>query len=158
METRNAARLIKDLRTRGLTIATAESCTGGLLAGAITAIAGSSDVFPGGIVSYSNRIKELFLKVPAKTLARCGAVSEEVAIAMARGVVRGFGSDIGVGITGVAGPGGGSDAKPVGMVCFGFVINKEESTVTRSFRGTRGKIRAASVQFAIDYIIDALDN
>ncbi|OYX82654.1 MAG: damage-inducible protein CinA, partial [Azorhizobium sp. 35-67-5] len=106
-------------RARGLTIATAESCTGGLVAAALTEIAGSSDVVDRGFVTYSNAAKQKMLGVPAATLQAHGAVSREAAEAMARGALKAAGTSLAVSITGVAGPGGGSDAKPVGLVHFG---------------------------------------
>ena len=104
------------LRRRGLTLATAESCTGGLLGHRLTNVPGSSDYYLGGVISYSNAVKVAILGVDAETLAREGAVSEVVARQMARGVRRLLRADIGIGITGVAGPGGGSPEKPVGLV------------------------------------------
>src|SRR5215213_2615311 len=101
---------------RGLRLATAESCTGGSLSAAITDLAGVSSVFLGGVVSYANEVKEQLLGVPGEVLRVHGAVSEPTARAMAEGVCRVTGADLGFGITGVAGPGGGSDAKPVGLV------------------------------------------
>ena len=113
-----AAHVLKLFRARGLTLATAESCTGGLVAGALTEIAGSSDVVDRGFVTYSNAAKEAMLGVPAATLERHGAVSAETAAAMAAGALERSGADITVAITGIAGPGGGSKQKPVGLVHF----------------------------------------
>lgn len=110
------ALVVDALRAAGKTLATAESCTGGLLAKRITDVAGSSDVFEMGCVTYANRVKEKLLGVPHETLEVHGAVSEETARAMAEGIVRASGADIGVGITGIAGPGGGTAEKPVGLV------------------------------------------
>jgi nicotinamide-nucleotide amidase len=113
-----ATQVLKVFRARGLKIATAESCTGGLVAGALTEIAGSSDVVDRGFVTYSNAAKEAMLGVPAATLKRYGAVSAETAAAMAAGALKNSESDITVAITGIAGPGGGSAQKPVGLVHF----------------------------------------
>jgi nicotinamide-nucleotide amidase len=113
-----ATQVLKIFRARGLTIATAESCTGGLVAGALTEIAGSSDVVDRGFVTYSNAAKEAMLGVPAATLKRHGAVSAETAAAMAAGALKNSEADITVAITGIAGPGGGSPQKPVGLVHF----------------------------------------
>ena len=113
-----AAHVLKLFRARGLTLATAESCTGGLVAGALTEIAGSSDVVDRGFVTYSNAAKEAMLGVPAATLKRHGAVSAETAAAMAAGALEHSEADITVAITGIAGPGGGSKQKPVGLVHF----------------------------------------
>jgi nicotinamide-nucleotide amidase len=110
--------VLKVFRARGLKIATAESCTGGLVAGALTEIAGSSDVVDRGFVTYSNEAKEAMLGVPAVTLKRYGAVSAETAVAMAAGALKNSEADITVAITGIAGPGGGSAQKPVGLVHF----------------------------------------
>jgi nicotinamide-nucleotide amidase len=118
-------------KARGLTVATAESCTGGLVAGALTNIAGSSAVVDRGFVTYSNAAKEAMLGVPRATLEQHGAVSKETAEAMARGAVSKATAAIAVAITGIAGPGGGSEAKPVGLVHFaaashgGRVIHRE---------------------------------
>jgi nicotinamide-nucleotide amidase len=113
-----ATQVLKIFRARELKIATAESCTGGLVAGALTEIAGSSDVVDRGFVTYSNAAKEAMLGVPAATLKRYGAVSAETAAAMAAGALKNSQADITVAITGIAGPGGGSAQKPVGLVHF----------------------------------------
>ena len=110
--------VLEACRARGLKIATAESCTGGLVAGALTDIAGSSDVVDRGFVTYSNEAKQQMLGVPAETITKFGAVSRETAEAMARGALGRGGADIVVAITGIAGPGGGSKDKPVGLVHF----------------------------------------
>lgn len=114
-----AARAVLDLcRSKRLTVATAESCTGGLVAGALTEIAGSSDVVDRGFVTYSNAAKQAMLGVPAATLTQFGAVSRETATAMAQGALANAPAHLSVAITGIAGPGGGSDDKPVGLVHF----------------------------------------
>jgi nicotinamide-nucleotide amidase len=113
-----AVQVLKAFRERGLKLATAESCTGGLVAGALTEIAGSSDVVDRGFVTYSNAAKEAMLDVPAATLKRHGAVSAQTAAAMAAGALKHSEADITVAITGIAGPGGGSKQKPVGLVHF----------------------------------------
>ena len=110
--------MLERCRARGLTVATAESCTGGLVAGALTEIAGSSDVVDRGFVTYSNAAKQAMLGVPAAILERHGAVSRETAEAMARGALAHAPADLAVAITGIAGPGGGSAEKPVGLVHF----------------------------------------
>ncbi len=116
---RAAAKAVLDAcRARGLKVATAESCTGGLVAGALTEIAGSSDVFDRGFVTYSNEAKQQMLGVPADTLKKFGAVSRQTAEAMARGALGKASADLVVAITGIAGPGGGSADKPVGLVHF----------------------------------------
>lgn len=111
-----ATELIDLCRTRGLRLATAESCTGGLASGLITSIAGASDVFEAGFVTYSNAAKTAMLGVPPEVIAHRGAVSEETARAMAEGCLAHSDADIGISVTGVAGPGGGTAAKPVGLV------------------------------------------
>jgi nicotinamide-nucleotide amidase len=113
-----AACVLDACRTRGLTVATAESCTGGLVAGALTEIPGSSDVLDRGFVTYSNAAKQMMLSVPASILERHGAVSRETADAMAKGALAMSNADLAVAITGIAGPGGGSAEKPVGLVHF----------------------------------------
>jgi nicotinamide-nucleotide amidase len=126
-----AARVLDLCRARGLTLATAESCTGGLVAAALTDIPGSSDVVDCGFVTYSNEAKQLLLSVPAATLGAHGAVSRETAEAMARGALSASGADIVVAITGIAGPGGGTAEKPVGLVHFaaagsGTLLHREK--------------------------------
>jgi PncC family amidohydrolase len=111
-----AARTIQDeMLQRGLTLATAESCTGGLIAHALTEVAGSSDYFVGGVVSYSNAVKESHLGVRRETLEHHGAVSAQTAVEMAEGARQRFSADLAVAVTGIAGPAGGTDAKPVGL-------------------------------------------
>jgi nicotinamide-nucleotide amidase len=114
--TNSAARLLEDCRRRGITLATAESCTGGLLAAGLTSIAGSSDVFERGFVTYSNQSKMELLGVSSSTLEAHGAVSPETAIEMADGLLRNSAASIGISITGIAGPAGGGADKPVGLV------------------------------------------
>jgi nicotinamide-nucleotide amidase len=111
-----AAAILEFCRARDLTLATAESCTGGLIAACFTEVAGASDVFERGYVTYSNRAKEEMLGVAAQTLARLGAVSKETALEMAAGARERARTDISIAVTGIAGPGGGSDEKPVGLV------------------------------------------
>ena len=123
-----ARALIDALRARGLHVATAESCTGGGIAAAITDIAGSSDVFECGFVTYSNAAKTRMLGVDGALIAACGAVSEDVARAMAEGARAQSGAQCAVAVTGVAGPGGGTSAKPVGMVCFGYALPDQPAT------------------------------
>lgn len=141
--------IIEEARTRGLTISCAESCTGGLLAGAITAVAGSSDVFAGGVVSYSNRSKSRVLKVPESLIREHGAVSLECALAMARGAMALFESDITCAITGIAGPGGATPGKPVGLVWFAVVTGLGEKTFVEYFKGDRKAIREMAVRRAL---------
>jgi nicotinamide-nucleotide amidase len=146
------------LSERSLTVATAESCTGGMLAARITHVSGSSQVFPGGVVSYSNEAKSDLIAVPADLIQAHGAVSPEVADAMARGAQRRFSADFGIGITGVAGPEGGTPEKPVGLVYIA-VASPESVRVERSiFLGSRADIRYRSAQFALVMLRDAILN
>lgn len=140
------------LRAAGWTLACAESCSGGLLSNRITNIPGSSDYFLEGIVTYSNRSKHLELGVPEELIAQKGAVSEEVARAMAEGMRRKSGADFALSTTGIAGPGGGSQAKPVGLVYVGLAF-PGGSTVTRNlFRGSREQIKFQATQKALDML------
>jgi len=142
------------LRAHRLRVATAESCTGGLIAGAITSIAGSSDWFERGFVTYSNEAKHEMLGVPQALIDAHGAVSERVARAMAEGALARSRADCALSVTGVAGPGGGTPAKPVGMVCFGWAVPGRPVVVeTRHFGGGRAEIRAASVERALGRLI-----
>lgn len=149
------ARDVLDLaRSRQFRLGTAESCTGGLLSGALTAIAGSSDVVEGAVVSYSNRIKSQLLGVSADLLALHGAVSEPVSRAMAEGAVKALGVDMAAAITGVAGPGGGTASKPVGLVHFA-IAGLSGPTWHREMRfGDIGRteVRLASVRCALQML------
>jgi nicotinamide-nucleotide amidase len=150
----DAAALLDRLRTQGLRLATAESCTGGLIAALFTEIAGSSDVVERGFVTYSNEAKSELLGVGADVLALHGAVSEPVARAMVQGALAHSHADVAVSVTGVAGPGGGSDAKPVGLVHVA-AMRKGGEILHRECRfGAigRGPIRLASVEAALQLI------
>ena len=150
-ETLTLARSVLDAcRARGWHVATAESCTGGLVAGALTAIAGSSDVVERGFVTYSNEAKSELLGVPAETIAWHGAVSAETAAAMAEGAVARAPVDLAISITGVAGPGGGSAAKPVGLVIFGLARRDGPCrTEYRIFDGDRAAVRRDALHVAL---------
>lgn len=148
--------LVLLLKNKGLTLSTAESCTGGLIAKRITDVAGSSDVYIGSIVAYSNEVKKKFLDVSDETLSLHGAVSEETAAEMAAGIKKKFNTDISISTTGIAGPGGGSESKPVGTVCFGFVIQEYQHTFTREIKGNRDRIRTFSSLYAINFLRDFL--
>ena len=141
------------LRSARWTIATAESCTGGLLAGRLTDLAGSSDYVLGGLVVYSNEAKTALAGVPAALIESVGAVSVEVAEALADGACARVGADVGVGITGIAGPGGGTPTKPVGLVCFS-VAGPDGRRITRSSRlpGGRADVRERSTTVAMHLI------
>ena len=135
------------------TVATAESCTGGLLAGRITNVAGSSQIFNEGVVTYSNEAKQNLLKIPHALIASVGAVSPEVARAMASRVRELSGADFGIGVTGIAGPGGGSDEKPVGLVYIGLATSDTEATVKKClFTGLRSDVRLRATQAALDML------
>jgi nicotinamide-nucleotide amidase len=142
------------LRARGWLCATAESCTGGLVAGAITDVAGSSEWFDRGYVTYSNEAKIAMLAVPPETLAVHGAVSEPTALAMAIGALVQSRAQAAVAITGIAGPGGAVPGKPVGTVCFAWAARDCEPRVeTRQLPGDRAAVRAASVAIALRGLI-----
>jgi nicotinamide-nucleotide amidase len=151
-----AAVVLEQARRHGLRIAVAESCTGGMLGARLTAIPGSSDVVLGGVIAYANRIKVRLLGVGDDTLAAEGAVSEGVVRQMATGARRALGADIGVGITGVAGPGGGSPEKPVGAVWLGVDVDGRVSARRVSLPGDRDEIRRRAAQGALDLVRRAL--
>ena len=152
-----AAELGRRLASRRALVTAAESCTGGLVAGAITSIPGSSGWFQRGFVTYSNEAKTEMLGVPAETLARHGAVSEETARSMAEGALRAGRANYAVAITGVAGPDGGTPAKPVGMVCFGWAaLDGSTTSTTKRLPGDRAAVRHASVIVALQGIIDKI--
>jgi len=149
--------LVALLRERGWTLATAESCTGGGIAAAVTDVAGASEVFLGGVVSYANEVKAEILGVPRETLDRAGAVSAETAWAMAVGARMRLGADVAVSATGIAGPGGATPGKPVGTVYMavatphgGFVHHAHWT------HGDRATIRAATVRHALEMLCDAV--
>ena len=152
--------VVRKLLARGMKIATAESCTGGLLAKRITDVAGSSEVFEMGAVTYANRIKEQVLGVSAQTLEKYGAVSPETAREMAESIRKAAGSDIGIGITGIAGPGGGSAEKPVGLVYIAM-STAEKTVVCRKSTGSRVRSREwnrhTSASCALDLVRRELD-
>jgi nicotinamide-nucleotide amidase len=151
-----AAKLGASALARGIMIATAESCTGGLVAGAITAIAGSSAWFERGFVTYSNLAKEQQLGVPRSTIARFGAVSEETAKAMAEGAVRAASVQWAVAVTGIAGPDGGSADKPVGTVWFAWAGPGHLQALRMQFGGDRRAVREASMRVALEGLVDRL--
>lgn len=149
-----AAELLAACRARGETLATAESCTGGLVAATLTAIPGSSDVFERGFVTYANAAKSEMLGVPFWLIERHGAVSEDVARAMAGGALTHSHASLAVAVTGIAGPAGGTAAKPVGMVCLawarrGGAVDAE----TRHFPGDRAAVRQATVAVALEGLL-----
>jgi len=139
----------KALKNGGESLVTAESCTGGWVAQAVTSVAGSSHWFERGYVTYSNAAKRDALGVTKKTLERCGAVSEETAREMARGALRHSRGTIALSVTGVAGPAGGSPGRPVGTVCFGWAQGRRIRSETKRFRGGRASVRRQSVIHAL---------
>ncbi len=153
--------LVKDLsdalRMQNKKLVTAESCTGGMIASAMTDLAGSSDVFERGFVTYSNDAKHELLNVKNETLDQFGAVSEETAAEMVSGALNNSHADIAVSVTGIAGPSGGSDEKPVGTVCFGLA--EKGNTVraqTQVFSGSRSEVRDASTKHALSIVLESL--
>jgi nicotinamide-nucleotide amidase len=140
------------LQMRGATVAVAESCTGGLLAERITSVSGSSRYFLGGAVVYSNVMKTAFADVPAELITKHGAVSSEVASALAEGIRKRCGSTFGIGVTGVAGPTGGSAEKPVGLVFNAVASDAGIEVVERNFPGDRNRIRQFASQQALDML------
>jgi nicotinamide-nucleotide amidase len=147
----------RSLIERGLMIVTAESCTGGLIAGALTAIPGSSDAVFGGYVTYANAAKVGMIGVDPALIERHGAVSEAVARAMAEGARRTSGADIALAVTGVAGPGGGTATKPVGLVHFAFADGAKSLHLERRFGDIgRNEVRMASVRTALELVLDGI--
>ena len=144
-----AENLVELLKACGLTCATAESCTGGGVGSAITAVPGSSAVFAGGVISYSNEVKRDVLGVSADILQNVGAVSSEVAAQMADGVRKLLKTDLAVSLTGIAGPDGGSGEKPVGLVWFGLSTKDGTRTEKALFRGDRARVREQAVVHAL---------
>jgi nicotinamide-nucleotide amidase len=153
-----AALMLSSCAERRFTVAVAESCTGGLLGGRFTAIPGSSSVFLGGTIAYSNDVKIRELNVPAADIAEYGAVSEPVALAMAAGARARFGSSVGIGITGIAGPDGGTPEKPVGTVWVAVDIEGDAHVVRAVLPGDRNEIRYRAAQLGLDRLRRAFAN
>ncbi len=147
-----AALVVSACQSQGLKLAVAESCTGGMLGMRLTAVPGSSAAFLGGVISYANSVKERQLGVGSELLATYGAVSEEVALAMASGARNRLNADIGVGITGIAGPDGGTAEKPVGTVWVGVDLKGEATAVRALLPGNRSEIRWRATQLALDSV------
>ncbi len=150
--------LAATLEARGWMMATAESCTGGMIAARCTDLAGSSRWFERGFVTYSNAAKTQLLGVPAELIEQHGAVSEPVAHAMAWGAAEHAGVQVSVAVTGIAGPSGGSADKPVGTVCFGWSVGGQVSTERRVFAGDRAAVREASVVHALQGVLSRLQH
>lgn len=140
------------LKEKGLKLSIAESCTGGRILDRITNVPGASEVLDRGVVVYSNKSKEEILGVKSETLGTYGAVSEETAVEMARGIRRISGSDVGIAVTGIAGPGGGTPQKPVGLVCFAISAAEGEKSERRFFAGSRDRIKNYSSLYAMNMI------
>lgn len=146
---KEAEALVEALKKKSLKICTAESCTGGLISGAITEVAGASAVFDGGVCTYANRIKTALVDVPEKTLDTVGAVSPATAAAMAKGARALFKADISVSVTGIAGPDGGTPKKPVGTVYIAAATAEGVLVRRYNFSGDRATIRAKTVSAAL---------
>lgn len=144
-----------NLRNTENSLAVAESCTGGLLGGAITAVAGSSDVFDGGVIAYSNWAKRNRLNVDTNLLEEHGAVSRPVARAMVKGLSEVFSTSAGISITGIAGPDGGTEEKPVGLVYFGMRYHSQYEIYRKEFDGDRQLIRAKTVNSALEFFLES---
>ena len=146
------------LLARQQTLATAESCTGGLVGAALTGLPGSSAWYLGGVVAYANELKIRLLGVPAETLAARGAVSLETARAMAAGARAATGADFAVAITGIAGPAGGTPEKPVGLVFIGVAAPHGTATFKHHFSGSRAEIRQAATEAALRHLLEAVES
>jgi PncC family amidohydrolase len=145
------------LLERSLTLATAESCTGGLIGYSLTEIPGSSEYYLGGVISYSNAAKIEQLGVPAKTIDQHGAVSAQTAVAMAEGARRRFGADYGISVTGVAGPGGGSDEKPVGLVYVAVADAGGDEVRRHQRHGERHDNRLESARVCLELLLERIE-
>lgn len=151
-----AAETVAELKAAGITVATCESCTGGLIAGALTSVSGSSDVVYGGFVTYANEAKIAMVGVPYGLLKQFGAVSKEVAMAMADGAMGAAGTHLAVAVTGIAGPNGGSDDKPVGLVHFAVATEDGTTHLKKVFAGMdRDAVRHATVIQALKMVLKA---
>jgi nicotinamide-nucleotide amidase len=153
-----AEQLGRRLKAQRAKLVTAESCTGGWVAQLVTSVAGSSDWFERGFVTYSNDSKQELLGVEQSTLEKHGAVSEQTAREMARGALARSKGTVALAVTGVAGPGGGSRDKPVGMVCFAWASRDAVTTETKRFSGDRESVRRQSVVHALEGVLKALDS
>lgn len=150
-----ASRVIEIFREKGLSLALAESCTGGMIAETVTNVAGASDIFYGSAVTYVNSAKEHILGVAHETLEKHGAVSSECAEEMACGARSVYGADVAMSVTGIAGPGGGSEAKPVGTVWFGLAAKDDAETFRRRFDGDRAAVRRQTVEEVLRRLAEA---
>lgn len=148
--------LVELLRKEGLTLAVAESCTGGMLAAKIVGVPGVSEVFKAGFVTYANEAKEKLIGVKKETLMKHGAVSRKTAEEMATGAAKQAGTEVAISTTGIAGPGGGTEEKPVGLVYIGFYVNGKAWAAECHFTGSRTKIRKFATNAAITRLWQAL--
>ncbi len=148
--------VLREARRRNLTVAVAESCTGGMVAEELTSVSGSSDVFLGGVVAYSNRLKERLLGVDGEVLDSFGAVSQEVAQMMAEGLQTSTGADVAISVTGIAGPGGATPAKPIGTVWFAAIASETRRAIRHEFPGDRAGVRARATATALDLLRESV--
>lgn len=149
--------LVNKLIEKNRHISCAESCTGGLVASRIVNVANASKVFDASFVTYANEAKIKYLGVSPETIVKYGVVSEEVALEMAAGVAKETGAEVGIAVSGIAGPGGGTEKKPVGMVCFGFYVDGKITTKTCQFGNPgRNEVRALSTEYALQTVLKLL--
>ena len=151
-------RIVSYLIDRGKTIATAESCSGGLIAHRLTNVPGASTPFLGGVVAYSNAVKRSLLQVAPEIIEACGAVSEETARAMAEGARRALGADLAVAVTGIAGPGGGTPEKPVGLVYMALADGQTTRVEKHLFEGDRESIKLQTADAALNLVLENLNS
>ncbi len=156
MKTEYAIELIKTLKNRGMKLATAESCTGGGIGQALTSVSGSSAVYLGGVISYDNSIKEQLLGVPNEILLTVGAVSEETAVAMAKGVRNLLHADLAVAVTGIAGPNADGTNKPVGLVYVAVVSESQTVVSENHFSGDREAVREQTIVKALQMVLQMI--
>ena len=156
MKTEYASELIKTLKSRGMKLATAESCTGGGIGQALTSVSGSSAVYLGGVISYDNSVKEVLLGVPRETLLTVGAVSEETAVAMAKGVRNLLHADLAVSVTGIAGPNADGTNKPVGLVYVAVVSESQTVVSENHFSGDREAVREQTIVKALQMVLQMI--
>ena len=152
-----AKKLTELLTSKNMSIAIAESCTGGSLSSSLTSIPGASSYFNCGFITYSNESKINMLNVDSQTIELVGAVSEKVAYEMAMGAGQNSESHLAISVTGIAGPSGGTPEKPVGMVCFGFYVDGNVTTTTQFFSGVRSEIVSESIAFALTELTSKIE-
>lgn len=151
-------RIAQLLKSHNLKITCAESCTGGLISGRLVNVPGISESYEAGIVTYANEAKERFLKVSSQMLAEYGAVSPQVAEAMAKGALAFAGAEVSIAVTGIAGPGGGSPGKPVGLVYMACCVKGEVALEKHIFHGDRRAVRESTVEAALELVLRCLQN